>query len=123
FTQVPFFPYFRRGRTMGIVENLLDPQELLNKTSSQELHIVNTTANSGWKIKKGSLKNMDADEVEQRGAQTGVVFELDDVNDMEKIQPNQIPTGVERITYKEEEHIKTIRTSTTTRSDRTARTF
>jgi len=108
FTIVPFFPYFRRGRTMGLVENLLDPQELLNKTSSQELHIVNTTANSGWKVKRNSLKNMTTEEVEQRGAMTGVVFELDDVKDMEKIQPNQIPTGIERISYKAEEHIKTI---------------
>jgi len=108
FTQVPFFPYFRRGRTMGLVENLLDPQELLNKVSSQELHIVNTTANSGWKVKRGSLKNMDVEELEQRGAQTGVVFELDDTKDMEKIQPNQIPTGIERVSYKAEEHIKSI---------------
>ncbi len=108
FTIVPFFPYFRRGRTMGLVENLLDPQELLNKVSSQELHIVNTTANSGWKVKTGSLKNMTPEELETRGAQTGVVFELDDPKDMEKILPNQIPTGLERISYKAEGHIQTI---------------
>jgi len=108
YTIVPFFPYFRRGRTMGLVENLIDPQELLNKTSSQELHIVNTTANSGYVVKQNSLKNMTTEELEQRGAMTGVVIELDDVKNLEKIQPNQIPTGIERITYKAEEHIKTI---------------
>jgi hypothetical protein len=47
FTIVPYFPYFRRGVTIGLVENLIDPQELLNKSESQNLHIVNTTANSG----------------------------------------------------------------------------
>ena len=52
FTIVPFFPYFRRGNPFGPVDNLIDPQNLLNKTSSQELHIVNTTANSGWVIQK-----------------------------------------------------------------------
>lgn len=108
FTIVPYFPHFHHGQTMGIVENLLGPQELLNKTSSQELHIVNTTANSGWKMKAGSLVNMTVGELEQRGAETGLVLEMDDVNNIEKISPNTVPTGLERISYKAEEHIKTI---------------
>ena len=108
FTIIPFFPYFRRGVTIGTVESLLDPQELLNKVSSQELHVVNTTANSGWKLKVGSLQNMSTAELEARGAQTGLVLELDDVEDAQKILPNQVPTGLERISWKAEEHIKTI---------------
>lgn len=108
FTVVPYFPHFRHGQTIGIVENLLGPQELLNKTSSQELHVINTTANSGWKVKTGSLRNMSIEELEQSGAQTGLVLEMDDVNNIDKITPNQIPTGLERISYKAEEHIKTI---------------
>jgi hypothetical protein len=108
FTIVPFFPYFRRGKTIGVVENLLGPQELLNKVSSQELHVINTTANSGWKLKAGSLQNMSAAELEARGAQTGVVLELDEVGDAEKILPNQVPSGLERVSWKAEEHIKTI---------------
>lgn len=108
FTVVPFFPYFRRGQTIGVVENLLGPQELLNKVSSQELHVINTTANSGWKLKAGSLQNMSAAELEARGAQTGVVLELDEVGDAEKILPNQVPSGLERVSWKAEEHIKTI---------------
>ena len=108
FTVVPFFPYFRRGHAIGVVENLLGPQELLNKVSSQELHVINTTANSGWKLKAGSLQNMSAAELEARGAQTGVVLELDEVADAEKILPNQVPSGLERVSFKAEEHIKTI---------------
>ena len=108
FTVVPYFPYFRHGQTIGLVENLLGPQELLNKVSSQELHIVNTTANSGYKVKTGSLKNMTTAELEQKGAQTGLVIEVDDVNDLEKITPNAVPSGLDRISYKAEEHIKTI---------------
>lgn len=108
FTVVPFFPYFISGRTVGLVENLIGPQELLNKTSSQELHIVNTTANSGWKVKKGSLTNMSIAELELRGAQTGLVLELNDIDGAEKITPNATPTGLDRISYKAEEHIKTI---------------
>jgi hypothetical protein len=108
FTVVPFFPYLRNAQTVGLVENLLGPQELLNKVSSQELHVINTTANSGWKVKTGSMRNMSIEELEQRGAETGLVMELDDPKSAEKIQPNQVPTGLDRITYKAEEHIKTI---------------
>lgn len=108
FTVVPYFPYFRRGRTVGLVENLIGPQELLNKVSSQELHVVNTTANSGWKVKRNALQNMSTAELEQRGAQTGLVLELDEIANAEKIQPNQTPSGLDRISYKAEEHIKSI---------------
>lgn len=108
FTVVPYFPYFRRGQTTGLVENLIGPQELLNKVSSQELHVINTTANSGWIIKDGALSNMDVGELEQRGAETGLVIEVDDIKNIEKITPNQTPTGLDRITYKAEESIKEI---------------
>lgn len=108
FTVVPYFPHFRRGRTVGLVENLIGPQELLNKVSSQELHVVNTTANSGWKVKRNALQNMSVAELEHRGAQTGLVLELDELTNAEKIQPNQTPSGLDRISYKAEEHIKNI---------------
>lgn len=107
-TVVPYFPHFRHGRTIGLVENLLGPQELLNKVSSQELHVVNTTANSGWKIKAGALANMSIEELEQQGAKTGLVLELTDLDGAEKITPNATPQGLDRISYKAEEHIKTI---------------
>lgn len=101
FTIVPFFPYFRRGKPFGVVRNLLDPQNLLNKTSSQELHIVNTTANSGWIIEEDSLVDMDAEDLEKRGAETGLVLQYKrNYTPPEKITPNQIPTGIERISSK-----------------------
>ena len=108
FTIVPYFPQFRYGNTLGLVEDLLGPQEMLNKVSSQELHVVNTTANSGWKVKANSLKNMSIEELEASGATTGLVLELDEVTSAEKIQPNQTPSGLDRLSYKAEEHIKTI---------------
>lgn len=109
FTPVPYFPHFRYGRTCGVVENLLGPQEILNKVSSQELHIVNTTANSGWAIEQDSLINMTVQELEVKGATTGLVLEYKKgAQPPEKITPNQTPTGLERISYKAEEHIKTI---------------
>lgn len=110
FTPVPYFPLFRYGNTIGLVENLTGPQELLNKVSSQELHVVNTTANSGWKVKAGALVNMSVQELEQRGAETGLVIETngDPDTDIVRITPNTVPSGLDRISYKSEEHIKTI---------------
>jgi hypothetical protein len=75
FTLVPYFPYWRRGKPFGMVRNLISPQEQLNKISSQELHIVNTTANSGWVVESGSLTGMTADDLEEHGAETGLVLE------------------------------------------------
>lgn len=110
FTIVPYFPFFLHGKTIGLIEHLLDPQELLNKSTSQELHVVNTMANSGWKVKSGVLVNMELDELEERGATTGLVLEIngDPDKDVVKIQPNQIPQGLERLSFKAEAYIKAI---------------
>jgi len=109
FTIVPYFPYFRRGKPFGMVRNLLSPQEQLNKISSQELHIVNTTANSGWIVESGSLSGMTADDLEEHGAETGLVLEYNRGSTPPgKIPPNQIPTGLDRISQKAAQNIKQI---------------
>lgn len=98
FTVVPFFPFFRRGRPVGLVRNLISPQDVLNKVTSQELHVVNTTANSGWIFEAGSLVNMDAADLKKYGAQTGLVLEvLKGSTPPEKILPNQVPSGLAEI--------------------------
>lgn len=110
FTVIPYFPYFRRGKTVGLVENLIGPQEYLNKVTSQELHVINTTANSGWIVQEGRLCNMTIEELEQRGAETGLVIQVtgNPTEAIQKISPNQTPTGLDRFSYKAEEHIKSI---------------
>ena len=109
FTIVPYFPYFRRGRPFGMVRNLISPQEQLNKISSQELHVVNTTANSGWIVENASLANMGTDELEQRGAETGLILEFHKgAAPPMKIPANQIPTGLDRISTKAAINIKEI---------------
>ena len=109
FTIIPYFPYWRRGRPFGMVRNLISPQEQLNKISSQELHIVNTTANSGWIVETGSLQGMTADDLEEHGAETGLVLEYNrGSSPPAKIPPNQIPTGLDRISQKAAANIKQI---------------
>lgn len=109
FTIVPFFAYFRRGHPFGVIRNLISPQEQLNKIASQELHIVNTTANSGWMVESGSLVGMTPDDLEEHGAETGLVLEYQrGTTPPVKITPNSIPTGLDRISQKAAINIKAI---------------
>ena len=98
FTVVPFFPYFRRGRTRGMVDNAISPQEALNKAASQYIHIINTTANSGWTVEEDSLTNMTTEELEETGSKTGLVLEYKKgTQPPRKIEPNQVPQGVAQL--------------------------
>ncbi len=107
FTVVPFFPYFRRGQTRGLVDLAISPQEMLNKSVSQYLHILNTTANSGWLVEENSLVNMDVAELEQQGAQTGLVVEYRQGRPAPvKISANRIPDGIDRMIERATAQIK-----------------
>jgi len=98
FSIVPYFAYFRRGKTRGMVDNGIGPQEVLNKAVSQYVHIVNSSANSGWQIEQNSLTNMDSSELEEVGAMTGLVIEYAKGSTApQKIQPNQVPNGVDKM--------------------------
>jgi hypothetical protein len=109
FTVVPYFPFFRRGKTRGLVDNAVGPQEMLNKALSQYVHILNSTANSGWLVQANSLENMTADDLEYDGAVTGVVIEYKKGYDKpEKIQANTVPTGVDRLMELGSQKIRTI---------------
>ena len=109
FTIVPFFPYFQRGRPFGAVENLVGSQDHLNKTTSQELHVINTTANSGWTVEEGTLVNMTEDEFAERGAETGLVLvHARGSNAPQKVQPNQVPTGLELLSNKSRQFLREI---------------
>ena len=101
FTIIPYFPYFRRGRTIGIVDNMISMQEMLNKTLSQIQHVINTTANSGWLIEENSLVNMEPEELETYGGTSGLIVEYRSGREKpEKIQHNQIPTGLDSMANK-----------------------
>ena len=109
FTIVPYFPFFRRGRTLGLVDNLISTQKMINKVYSQILHIVNTTANSGWKVEANSLSNMETEELEEHGATTGLVIEYKaGRNPPEKIEPNSVPTGLDKLLQSGVDLIQTI---------------
>ena len=101
FTVIPYFPYFRRGVTLGLIDNLTSVQEMHNKVLSQMLHVVNTTANSGWIVEENSLTNMDTEDLDEIGATTGITLEYKAGRERpEKIKHNEIPTGLSDLTKK-----------------------
>ena len=109
FTVIPFFPFFRRGQTRGLVDNAIGPQEMLNKALSQYIHIINSTANSGWIVEESSLVNMSTDDLEDEGAVTGIVLEFKKgAAPPQKIEPNQVPTGVDRLVQMGSAKIRTV---------------
>jgi len=109
FTIIPYFPFFRKGLTSGVVKQLLSPQEQFNKMESQMLHIVNTTANSGWMSEEGALTNMTIEELEERGAETGLVLAYaKGSSPPTKIEPNSIPTGLHQLASRAQANVSGI---------------
>ncbi|KAA5605438.1 hypothetical protein F1188_11085 [Roseospira marina] len=74
-TIVPFFPYFRRGKTQGLIESLIDPQVEFNKSRMNRLDIMTRTANGGWDIEKGQLDDEAMRTLEEQGSSPGVIIE------------------------------------------------
>lgn len=108
-TPIPYFPFLIGGKPTGIVEHLIGTQDLLNKSLSQELHIVAGIANSGWKMKKGSIANMTATQLREQGGEDGLVLEMNtSLADVERLSPNQIPQGLDRLSFKASEAMQQI---------------
>lgn len=95
FTIIPFFPYFRRGQTRGMVDNAIVLQEGLNKGLSQFAHILNTVANSGWLLEQNSLVDMDEHQFKIEAAKNGVVITYKEGSQKpEKIMSSPVPAGL-----------------------------
>ncbi len=110
FTISSYFPYFRRGKTRGMVEDLLDPQDEINKRRSANIDIVTRTAHSGWMYHaKGLTKEM-KDRIEQYGATPGINIEWQGEAGMkpERIQPATPPTAMEKLEEKGAADLKEI---------------
>lgn len=98
YTVVPYFPYFRRGKTQSPIKDLLDPQREINKRSAAFLHIIMTTANSGWIWEKGSLDEDMKDTLENEGGRPGIQIEYaKGANAPQRIQPAATPVAMKQL--------------------------
>lgn len=110
FTISSYFPYFRRGKTRGMVEDLLDPQDEVNKRRSAQIDIVTRTAHSGWMYhEKGISKEM-KERIELYGATPGINIEWKGEVGMkpERIEPATPPTAMDKLEEKAGADLKEI---------------
>jgi hypothetical protein len=95
FTQFPYYrfcPYWVDGYVMGVTQNLMGPQQEVNKRRSQALHNLNQTANSGFKVKK-VLNNYDR-HLAKHGSRPGVVLDESKAGGkIERIEPAPLSEG------------------------------
>jgi hypothetical protein len=97
YTLVPYFPYFRRGKTRGMVDDLVDPQREINKRRSSQIDTVTRVAHSGWMWHKDSLRRgrEGEDRVARRRArhQHRVEGRPDNMKPS-RIEPGTLPTAI-----------------------------
>lgn len=110
FTIVPFFPWFRRGKTEGMVNDLVDPQREINKRGSAEIDIVTRTAYSGWMYHKSGLNEEGKIKLERHGATPGINIEWQGDVHMEpkQIVPPAPPTALDHLQQKNSDALKEI---------------
>jgi hypothetical protein len=112
FTITPFFPYFRRGMTRGMVEPLLDPQDEVNKRRSARLNIIARSAAGGWKYPKGSLDAVQKRNLEIYGSTPGVHIEYDTkggtLGEPKPIETGTTPVAMSQLEHEAEEDLKKI---------------
>lgn len=102
-TIIPYFPYFRRGVTRGMVADLVSVQDEINVRRSARLNIIGRTANSGWIYEKGSLDPRQARKLETEGGKPGVNIEWDSKGKTHD-RPQQIPPQSSPVSIAELEH-------------------
>jgi len=95
-TMYPFFRFIadwspsaetEELKAMGVTRPLKDPQREKNKAKSQYLHILNTSAHSGWKGDENALSEPGWQELKKLGSSPGVVLRQTPGTKLEQIQP------------------------------------
>lgn len=100
YTLIPFFPYFRRGVTRGIVNDLLDPQREINKRRMSITEILSRNSNSGWSYHENSLDPVQEENLKMYGAKPGVNVKWKGTNasfQPKRIEPGNFPVGLDKL--------------------------
>ncbi len=97
FTISGYFPYFRRGFTKGMVEDLIDPQMEKNKRRNAQIEIVGRTANGGWMYNTDTLTPKQKRNLKKFGSTPGVHIEYKGENAPKQIEMGKSPLQHERL--------------------------
>ena len=95
-------------RVQGIVRGLKDPQREKNKAKSQNLHILNTQANSGWVGDKDALSPQGWKNLEKMGSKPGVTVKKKKGSELREIQAKGLNAGQIQREEKADEEFKQI---------------
>jgi hypothetical protein len=92
---LPYFPYFRRGQSRGMIHDLLDPQREINKRRSSQIDTVTRVAHSGWMWHKDSLDEGEKEKIESHGGAPGINIEWKGSEALKptRIEPGQLPSA------------------------------
>jgi len=87
--------YAHKNLIRGEVDDLIDPQNEINKRRSQALHHLNTSANSGWIIEEDALNPAEIRKLESMGSKPGVtvITRPGKKDKIEKIVPSVLSQG------------------------------
>lgn len=113
YTKVGFFPYFRRGKTRGMIEDLIDPQREKNKKRSVMTDILNRNANSGWIYEENALDPEQEENLRQYGASPGIHIKWKTGPEgkrpePKRLEPGGFPQGLDRLEEKAQNDLFTI---------------
>lgn len=104
YTTVGYFPYFRRGKTRGMIEDLIDPQREVNKKRSVMVDILNRNANSGWIYEENSLDAEQEENLRKYGSAPGVHVKWKrsgpNTDRPQRLEPGGFPQGLDRLEAK-----------------------
>src|ERR1035437_8569941 len=112
YTTIGYFPYFRRGVTRGIIEDLIDPQREKNKKRSVLTDILNRNANSGWIYEDQSLDAEQEQNLRDYGSAPGINVKWKrskpDSERPARIEPGNYPVGLDKLEEKAAEDLHEI---------------
>lgn len=112
YTITGYFPYFRRGKTRGFVEDLIDPQMEMNKKRSVLTDILNRNANSGWIYEENSLDPDQEENLRKYGSAPGINVKWKrtqkSADKPARIEPGGYPQGLDRLEQKAAEDLNVI---------------
>jgi hypothetical protein len=104
YTTIGYFPYFRRGTTRGIIEDLIDPQREKNKKRSVLTDILNRNANSGWIYEESSMDADQEQNLRDYGSSPGINVKwkrkTPESTKPERIEPGSYPVGMDKLEEK-----------------------
>ncbi|MGE0751851.1 MAG: portal protein [Variibacter sp.] len=110
YTITGYFPYFRRGMTRGMVDDMIDPQLEKNKRKSAKVEIVSKTANGGWIYHEKALTAEEERKLQKFGSTPGVriKFKGDASMKPEQIKAEASTLRLDQLEQEADQDIRTI---------------